>query len=804
LPDSEGWIETSGEIAWRGTSKKDGGVRFVGLAEDACRRIGNWIAAEASHGEFQVKKDASAGFAGLVEDARQRIENWSASETSRGGFHVEKETNPQLPGQRENVSQRLRDWIFLEASRRGFGLAKDEPIEKEKCIVDIASVRASSSSILEFANPALIEEKEKQGAIVPGNSATRLDETTISVAKANPRHAPVMPDKFQDGRGAPAVAERRVQTRTPITPPVYVNLENTNGGLTFNMSEDGMALTAALVLAGTHTMSLRIQVPDSKGWMEVSGQLAWRSESRKTAGITFVGLPEDSRRRIKDWLAAEALGGELPTGERTLSRLEQHPTGDLPAEIPMAPLPAILNANSTVEKRMLEAILSGDHLASLDASAKVSSSRQEPKRELQEEIVRLPGSPAEQAEIQENSRLKISNYGEVPSLSAVQEDWRASVPAHLAVLDMRRDKLPATVDALEVVRQQLAEGREFSTKSRRAFQWTTSGTRTAKLRRLAALVTLAGATAAGIGWMATQPAVRNEVTAVVAQKTEGTNKSAALKITRPWNKTTNDPVVRPENGRSQTHEFEPVPAQGRATGSETRSASARPQAREIGRPAARSTVNGAVRRTEGSSLKSQPVKVLERAVVAVPTPSVENARNQVAESSPVHPTESSPAPAKSPSASVASGAALSDVKEKASPTPVPEQPTAAAAPTWSVAVSADPYPSIRMPRDKSLQKASSARSLQIGRVISRLEPVYPEEAKSQGIVGTVTLHVVVGRDGSVQSVEPMSGSGLLAKAAISAVREWRYGQTLLGGQPVETEQDIVVKFRVAGPSISKN
>jgi TonB family protein len=756
LPDSEGWIEASGEIAWRGNSKKEGGVRFVGLAEEARRRISDWIAAEAS----------------------------------RGGFHVEKEAKPQLPGQRENTSQRLRDWIFQETSQRGFGLAKDESIEDEKCIVDIDSVRASSSSILEFASPALIEEKEKQGAIVPGSAATRLHETRISVAKANPRHAPVMPDKFQDGRGAPAVAERRVQTRALITPPVYVNLENANGALTFNMSEDGMALTAALVLVGTHTMSLRIQVPDSKGWMEVSGQLAWRSESRKTAGITFVGLPEDSRRRIKDWLAAEALRGELPTGERTLSRLEQHPTGDLPA---------ILNANSTVEKRMLEAILSGDHLASLDAPAKASIPRQEPKRELQQEIVRLPGSPVQQAQIQENFGLEISNSGEL-----VQEDWRASVPAHLALPDMRRDKLPATVDALEVVRQPLAEGREFSTESRRAFQWTTSGTRTAKLKRLAAVVTLAGATAAGIGWMATQPAVRYGVTAVVAQKAESTSKSAALKTTRPWNKTTNDPLVRPENGRSQTHEFEPVHAQGRATGSETHSVSARPQAREIGRPTARSTVSGTVRRTEGSSLKNQPAKVLEQTVVAVATPSVENTRNQIAESSPVHPTEGSPTSAKSPSADVASGIILADVKEKASPTLVPEQPTAAATPTWSVAVTADPYPSIRMPQDKSSQKASSARSLQIGRVISRLDPVYPEEAKSQGIMGTVTLHVVVGRDGSVQSVEPMNGSGLLAKAAISAVREWRYAQTLLGGQPVETEQDIVVKFRVAGPSISKN
>jgi TonB family protein len=803
LPDSEGWIEASGEIAWRGHSKKEGGVRFVGLAEEARRRISNWIEAEASRREFRGKKDAGAGFGGVAEDTHQRIKNWTASETPRGKFQLEKETSAQLHGRKENVRERLRDWIFHEASRGGSGLAKDAPIEKEKCIVDIASVRASSSSILESANSALIVEKEKQGAIAPANSDNLLDETKMGVAKANPRRAAAMPDKFQDARGATAVPERRAQTRTAII-PVYVNLENTNGGLAFNMSEDGIALTAALALAGNHTMGMRIQIPDSKGWMEVSGQLAWRNESGKTVGITFIGVPEDSRQRIRDWLAAETLGGQPPPGERTPSKLEQHPIGDVPAETAMAPLPAILNANSTVEKRMLEAILSGDRLASLDAPAKVSISRQEPQRELPEEIVRLPGSPAEQAEIQEDSKLKISNSGEVPSLSAVQEDWRASVPAHLAVPDMRRDKLPATVEALEGVRQQLSERREFSRKStRRAVHWTTSGTRTGKLRRLAAVVTLAGAMAAGIGWIAARPSVRNEVTAVVAQNTEGTGKPAVLKATRPWNKPTNDPVVRPENGRLQTHEFEPIAAQGRAIDSETRSASARPQAREIERPAARSSVNDAVRRTEGSWQKSHPAKAPERAVVAAPNPSVENTRNQVAESSPVHPTASSSASATSPPASVASGIALADVKEKQSPPPLPE-PSAAVDPTWSVAVSADPYPSIRMPKDISSQKLSSAISLQIGRVISRVEPIYPEDAKKQGIEGTVKLHVVVSRDGSVQSVGPISGATSLAKAAAGAVREWRYAQTLLGGQPVETEQDIEVKFRAGGPSISKN
>jgi TonB family protein len=803
LPDSEGWIETSGEIAWRGKSKKEGGVRFVGLAAEARRRISNWIAGEASRGEFQEKNDAEAGFIGVAEDTRQKIKNWTASETPRGEFQVEKDTSARLQARKQDVRQRLRDWIFQEASRREFGLTKDEPFEKEKRIVDIASVHASRSSIHESENRVPIVEKEKQDAIVPANLDTHVGGAALDVGKLDLRHTQAVPNKMRDARGAQGVLERRAQARTLITPPVYVNLGNTNGGLAFNMSENGIALSAALALAGNHTMSLRIQIPDSKGWVEVSGRLAWRGGSGKTAGIKFIDMPEDSQQRIRDWLAAEASGNKLREEERMLAKSEQHSSDDGPAEITLVPLPAILNANRVVEKRMLEALLSGDRSASIDTPGKVSISRQEPQRELPEDAFKLPSSSAEQVEILENSKLKVFDSGEVPSLGAVQEDRRASALPELTASGMRGDKLPDTVDTLDAVHLRLLERRKIR-KSRRAFHRTVSGTRTRKLGRLAAVVTLAGATAAGIGWIAAQPAVRNEVTTFVTQNIQSTNKPAELETTRPSNEKANDPVVRSKNIRSQSHELEPVPAHGQATDSVTRTAPPHPQARDIGRPAANSTANGAAHRTESSLLKSQPAKAFERTVVAAPIPAVESTRNQVVESSPAPPTERSPVPAKNPSASVASGATLSEVKEKESPPPVPEQPAAAVAPVWSVAVSADPYPSIRMPQDKSSQKASSTRSLQIGRVISRVEPIYPEEAKQQGTEGAVRLHVVVGRDGSVQSVTPISGQASLAKAAVSAVGEWRYAQTLLGGQPVETEQDILVKFRVAGPSISKN
>src|SRR5207249_660322 len=133
-------------------------------------------------------------------------------------------------------------------------------------------------------------------------------------------------------------------------------------------------------------------------------------------------------------------------------------------------------------------------------------------------------------------------------------------------------------------------------------------------------------------------------------------------------------------------------------------------------------------------------------------------------SSPVQPAQIIATPAPSPSASGPSAtASVEVVKEKELPPP-PKQPVVPVTPTWSVSVSTDPYPSIRIPPDISSQKASRGSSLQIGRATSRVEPVYPEEAKRQGVEGTVKLHVVVGRDGTVQSAEPISGPTLDRKS----------------------------------------
>lgn len=39
----------------------------------------------------------------------------------------------------------------------------------------------------------------------------------------------------------------------------------------------------------------------------------------------------------------------------------------------------------------------------------------------------------------------------------------------------------------------------------------------------------------------------------------------------------------------------------------------------------------------------------------------------------------------------------------------------------------------------------------------------------------------------------------LARAAVEAVRQWRYKPTLLNGQPVEVTTTLTVDFRLNGP-----
>ena|SRR5579872_2005669 len=81
-----------------------------------------------------------------------------------------------------------------------------------------------------------------------------------------------------------------------------------------------------------------------------------------------------------------------------------------------------------------------------------------------------------------------------------------------------------------------------------------------------------------------------------------------------------------------------------------------------------------------------------------------------------------------------------------------------------------------------------------GSLIRRVEPVYPPLARTARIQGSVVLEAIIGRDGTMQRLQVLSGHPMLAPAAVEAVRQWRYKPYVLNGEAIEVETQITVNF----------
>jgi TonB family protein len=79
-------------------------------------------------------------------------------------------------------------------------------------------------------------------------------------------------------------------------------------------------------------------------------------------------------------------------------------------------------------------------------------------------------------------------------------------------------------------------------------------------------------------------------------------------------------------------------------------------------------------------------------------------------------------------------------------------------------------------------------------LVNKVQPIYPEEAKAARIQGTVRIHIILATDGTVKEMTLVDGDRTLAKAAIEAVKQWRYRPTSLNGIPVEVDSTVDVVF----------
>jgi periplasmic protein TonB len=79
-------------------------------------------------------------------------------------------------------------------------------------------------------------------------------------------------------------------------------------------------------------------------------------------------------------------------------------------------------------------------------------------------------------------------------------------------------------------------------------------------------------------------------------------------------------------------------------------------------------------------------------------------------------------------------------------------------------------------------------------LLRRIEPAYPSLAIQIHREGQVVLHAIIATDGTIRSLQVVSGDPLFLRSALDAVGQWRYRPTVLNGQPVEIDTYITVIY----------
>jgi TonB family protein len=86
----------------------------------------------------------------------------------------------------------------------------------------------------------------------------------------------------------------------------------------------------------------------------------------------------------------------------------------------------------------------------------------------------------------------------------------------------------------------------------------------------------------------------------------------------------------------------------------------------------------------------------------------------------------------------------------------------------------------------------------VKQLVRQVPPEYPDEAKKAHVSGIVSLVVVIGTDGLVANVKPISGPPALVPYAIAAVKQWQFRPVISHGEPVEAQSVIDVVFNLGG------
>lgn len=701
----------------------------------------------------------------------------------------------------------------------------------------------------------------------------------------------------------------------------YVELEDNNGGIVLNISEGGLSLTAAGVLAVDHPPRVRVQLPRSRDWIELPAEIAWVSESKKEAGLRFQNLTPEIDAQIRNWVTSEASPAEIPRDNGRYSKKLRPPpsvtdrreptpsvlaTAKSPETIPdEAQISSLLSASAEPEIALREGALppalpvpgaapmiSGGSESTRTAIERRLHARRQIKSLIYVELgksncgilvnmsetgvqleaaVALVGNGIPRLRFQlPNSRKWIESTGKVIWISESRReigiqfidlpaDERARISEWVsqgvstveppAPRETAREKLPlpskaslsqepgnpdpAVVEPAKTARtvaqspisaSSLA-GSSLSVKLARASGpsirfpatgddaarsslrnrvsvWLNSGFVFRGWRTLAVPISLLLVLAFGIGWFMAWQRAGDEATQITAPTTEVATdlpQAAAPPTAVPDSHALSTTVAgAPPQGHGQSPTSVNKHANVPALAADSKARGAVPPSTN----SASSALNHAPESAKSPARPPEPQAPHSTANFPRPSATVAPAP---ATGNPTTRSTPSVAPSPTPIPGHSTPASIPAKEKQTAPAPPPAKPAEIPAiPAGSVSISVPAFPSIRVPPELKSQASRLGMSMQIGQLVTRVEPAYPEELRKQGIEGTVKLHVTVGREGAIQTVGLLGGPPSLTPLAIDAVRKWRFKPTVLGGQPVETEEDITVVFRIVNPTLKSN
>jgi TonB family protein len=96
--------------------------------------------------------------------------------------------------------------------------------------------------------------------------------------------------------------------------------------------------------------------------------------------------------------------------------------------------------------------------------------------------------------------------------------------------------------------------------------------------------------------------------------------------------------------------------------------------------------------------------------------------------------------------------------------------------------------------DDEPMKVSRAEA--ISAATTKPSPAYPVIAKQLKVEGEVTVDVVIGEEGKVESAKAASGNPILTKAAVDTVKEWKFTPFKNGGKAVKAQTVLSFSFKM--------